>query len=96
MKSKRDYQRISVAGNPDAVVTIGTENEQNKILDISDTGICFLSSKKPETDEQATIHISFPHGGDSFTEKIKVVRFSKVTSENQEDCLWEIAGSFID
>lgn len=96
MKSKRDYRRFSVADNPDAIVTIGEDTEKNKILDISDTGICFLSSRKPVTDEQTTIHITFPHSRGSFSEKIKVVRCTKITSENHESCLWEIGGRFVD
>ena len=96
MNSKRDYQRINVAGDPGAVVTIEEDSEKNKILDISDTGIRFLSSKKPVADEKTTIHITFPQEGGSFCERIKVVRCTKITSENQESDIWEISGRFVD
>ncbi len=96
MKRGRNDQRISVADNADATVTIMGETEKLKIVDISDAGICFLSKKKLDTDKDAVIHLTFLHENESLNEKIKVVRCTKVVLKDQESDLWEIGAQFVD
>lgn len=96
MKSRRNDQRIRVAENPDATVTIVGDTEKLKILDISDTGICFLSKKKLDPDKRVAIHLTFSDESKSLNEQIKVIRCAKITLKDQKSDLWEIGGRFID
>jgi hypothetical protein len=101
--SQREKFRLSLRANADIFLVMGTAPYKHRLLDLSESGLSFLSDRKLAPGIKGGVMINFPWLSRLLPLKLKIVRSSSVPRGKESDlgalaaisgAGWEVAGLF--
>ena len=81
MTAGRERFRLSIPLDSDIFLLVAGETKKRRILDISESGVRFLSDKKLPKGSKAAISLSFPWLDEIIPIGVKIVRVSEMALE---------------
>jgi hypothetical protein len=100
MTTGRERFRLSVALSSDIFLLVSGETKKRRILDISETGVRFVSDKKHPKGSKSQISLSFPWLDEIIPLGVKIVRVSEMAQEggaaasSASGAKWEVSANF--
>lgn len=102
MTTGRERFRLSIPLSSDIFLLVSGETKKRRILDISESGVRFLSDRKHPKGSKAQISLSFPWLDEMIPLGVKIVRVSEVGQggvnaiPSSSGAQWETSANFSD
>lgn len=93
MTTGRERFRLSIPLSSDIFLLVSGETKKRRILDISESGVRFVSDKKSPKGSKAEISLSFPWLDEMIPLGVKIVRVSEM-AKGDGGAQWETSANF--